>query len=603
MSVPVNPSPFLLNGALQHTFFSGLESVLERASGLQRLQLAYDDLPRGLSIDGFLAASMAWLGVEPAATPGDLAHIPAQGGAILVANHPHGVIDGLALAALLRRVRSDIRFLANGLLGRVPEVASMFIGVDPFGGSGAELRNRSPLREAIRWVQQGGLLVVFPAGEVSHLQLRRGAITDPDWHSAVARIIARTGVPVIPTFVPGRNGLSFQLAGLLHPRLRTALLVRELLNKSGRRLSIRFGTPVQPERLDGLGADQLLDFLRLRCYSLGEDQCVAVRLDAPSMQPIGAPADSSLLDAEVRALDPRARLVESGDLQVYCVRAETIPCLLQEIGRLREVTFRATGEGTGRAVDIDLYDNYYQHLFVWNRTKQELVGAYRLGHVDRILDRYGSKGLYTQSLFRFGRGLLDQLGPALELGRSFIRPEYQRSYQPLLLLWKGIGAYVAANPRYKVLFGPVSISADYSTASRQLLVDFLRANSFLPELARRVHPRRPFKGQAHRGCQALTMVQQPDQVSRLLEQMEGDGKGMPVLLRQYLKLGGKVLGFNVDAAFANVLDGLIMVDLTKTDPAVLARYMGREASAAFMAIHIAGHESYEDIDQYRCTGT
>ncbi|HUH58845.1 MAG TPA: GNAT family N-acyltransferase [Candidimonas sp.] len=585
MSEPVHPCPFLLNGALRHTFFSRLEAVLERASGLQRLQSAYDDLPRGLSVDEFLAASFDWLGVEPVATPCDLAHIPAHGGAILVANHPHGVIDGLALAVLLRQVRSDVRFLANDLLGRVPEVASMFIGVDPFGGSGAELRNRGPLRDAIRWVQQGGLLVVFPAGEVSHLQLRRGGVTDPDWHSAVARIITRTGVPVIPAFVPGRNGLGFQLAGLVHPRLRTALLPRELMNKSGRRLSIRFGAPVQPERLDGLGPDQLLDFLRLRCYSLGEDRRVSGRPETQHMQPIGAPMSPERLEAEVIALDPRTCLVESGDLQVYCVRAESIPRLLQEIGRLREVTFRATGEGTGRAVDIDLYDNYYQHLFVWNRAKQELVGAYRLGHVDRILDRYGSKGLYTQSLFRFGRGVLDQLSPALELGRSFIRPEYQRSYQPLLLLWKGIGAYVAANPRYKVLFGPVSISADYSTASRQLLVDFLRANSFLPELARRVHPRRPFKGQARRRSQALTMVRQPEQVSRLLEQMEGDGKGMPVLLRQYLKMGGKVLGFNVDAAFANVLDGLIMVDLTQTDPAVLARYMGRDASAAFLALH------------------
>lgn len=582
MSEPVRPSPFLLNGALEHTLFGPLESLLERASGLQQLQSAYDDLPRGLSVDEFLAASLDWLGVTPAAAPDELAHIPAEGGAVLVANHPHGVIDGLALAVLLRQIRPDVRFLANSLLGRVPEVASMFISVDPFGGSGAEQRNRGPLREAIRWVQEGGLLVVFPAGEVSHLQLRRGAVTDPDWHSAVARIITRTGVSVIPSFIPGRNGLSFQLAGLLHPRLRTVLLARELLNKGGRSVNIRFGAPIQPERLESLKANQLLSFLRLRCYGLGEDQRVLGRSDVPRMQEIAAPQDAALLDDEVGTLDARTCLVENGDFQVYCVRAERIPHVLQEIGRLREITFRATGEGTGRAVDIDLYDNYYQHLFVWNRVKREVVGAYRLGHVDRILQGYGSKGLYTQSLFKFGRGLLNQLSPALELGRSFIRPEYQRSFQPLMLLWKGIGAYVAANPRYKVLFGPVSISADYGTASRQLLVDFLRANSLAPELARFVRPRRPFKGLDRRGCQALTLVQQPEQVSRLLEQMEGDGKGMPVLLRQYLKLGGKVLGFNVDAAFANVLDGLIMVDLTQTDPAVLARYMGREASADFL---------------------
>lgn len=585
MSESVQSSPFLFNGALSHTLFGKLEPLLERASGLRQLQTAYDALPRGLSIDEFLAASLNWLGVEPAATPCELAHIPAKGGAVLVANHPHGVIDGLALAILLRQVRPDVRFLANSLLGRVPEAASMFISVDPFGGAGAEQRNRGPLRQAIRWVEQGGLLVVFPAGEVSHLQLRRGTVTDPDWHSAVARIIARTGAPVIPAFIPGHNGLGFQVAGLLHPRLRTALLARELLNKSGRRLNIRLGAPIQPARLDGLGADQLLNFLRLSCYGLGEDQRTRATAKRAGMQTIAMPQDASVLNDEVNALDSRVCLVESGDLQVYCVHAASIPHVLQEIGRLREMTFRATGEGTGQSVDIDLYDNYYQHLFVWNRAKQEVVGAYRLGHVDRILQGYGSKGLYTQSLFRFNRGLLSQLGPALELGRSFIRPEYQRSYQPLLLLWKGIAAYVAANPRYKVLFGPVSISDDYSSASRQLLVDFLRANSLAPALARGVRPRRPYKGLTRRGCQPLFAIRQAEQVSRLLELVEGHGRGMPVLLRQYLKLGGKVLGFNVDAAFSHVLDGLIMVDLTATDPAVLARYMGRDACAAFLAQH------------------
>ncbi|WP_181919479.1 GNAT family N-acetyltransferase [Alkalilimnicola ehrlichii] len=251
------------------------------------------------------------------------------------------------------------------------------------------------------------------------------------------------------------------------------------------------------------------------------------------------------------------------------------------------MTFRATGEGTGRARDIDLFDSYYQHLFIWHNVRKEIVGAYRLGEADKIVARYGKKGLYTRSLFRFGRPLLAQLNPALELGRSFIRPEYQRSFTPLMLLWKGIGAYVADNPQYRVLFGPVSISADYQTVSRQLLVDFLTANSYLPELARFVRPRRPFRQTMRHRNIALTIPTDAEQISQLLEQLEHDGKGMPVLLRQYLKLGGRVLGFSVDRAFANVLDGLIMVDLTETDPKVLARYMGRTKAAQFLAHHAA----------------
>lgn len=578
--------PFLLNGALR---LGPLEELLERLSGLRRLQAAYDELPRGLDPDRFVDAALAWLEVEPQAAANELAHIPVSGGAVLVANHPYGAIEGLVLAKLLRHIRPDVRFLANGLLSRIPEIAPLFIAVDPFGGPDAGRRNRAPLRQAVRWVEDGGLLVVFPAGEVSHLQLRRGTVTDPAWHPAALRIVARTGAPVIPAYIPGRNSVGFQIAGLVHPRLRTALLPRELLNKAGSRISVRFGAPVTPERLAGMPAEDMATLLRLRCYALAEQPAEVVPL--AQAEPIAAAEDPELLAAEVAALDRDTLLAESGPFSAYCVRADRIPRLLQEIGRLREVTFRATGEGTGRSRDIGLHDAYYLHLFIWHHERRELVGAYRLGQADHILARYGRKGLYTQSLFRFRRQLLDALNPALELGRSFIRPEYQRSYQPLLLLWKGIGAYVAANPRYKVLFGPVSISADYRTASRQLLVDFLRANSFLPELARQVRPRQPFKGLPRRQRVELTIPRHPEQVSRLLEHIETDGKGMPVLLRQYLKLGGRVLGFNVDAAFANALDGLIMVDLTRTDPAVLARYMGRDGAARFLAWHGCNSET------------
>lgn len=579
--------PFLINGALRHTKFGRIEPLLERISGLKQLQSAYDTFPDGLSADEFLASALDWLDVHPQCNTQELANIPVGQGTIVVANHPHGALDGLVLLSLLKQVRRDIRVLANGLLARVPELASLFIGVDPFGGQGAELRNRRPLRDAIRWVEVGGLLVVFPAGEVSHLQPRRRSITDPDWHSAVARIVQRTRAMVVPAYIPGHNSTLFQLAGLIHPRLRTALLPRELLNKAGHRPVLRFGATIAPDRLEGLGAEQLLNLLRLSCYNLRDNPVPGAIDMTTGMQPLDAAQDPAILADEVRRLSPDSLLVENGDLQVYCSEAAHMPHILQEIGRLRELTFRATGEGSGRSSDIDLYDNYYEHLFVWNHRTHEIVGAYRLGRTDRILARYGSRGLYTRSLFRFGRGLLERLDPALELGRSFIRPEYQRSYSPLLLLWKGIGAWVAANPRYRILFGPVSISADYSTASRQLLVDFLHANSYLPELARHVRPRRPFRGLERDGCQTLTLVQDPAQVPRLLEQLEGDGKGMPVLLRQYLKMGGKLLGFNIDAAFANVLDGLIMVDLTRTDPAVLARYMGHEQSAAFLSGHRA----------------
>lgn len=291
--------------------------------------------------------------------------------------------------------------------------------------------------------------------------------------------------------------------------------------------------------------------------------------------------------AEIDALPADQRLAEGGGLRVYCARANQIPWSLQEIGRLRELTFRAVGEGTGRCSDIDLFDAYYVHVFAWDPRANSIAGAYRLGFVDEILARRGERGLYTHSLFEFRHGLLESLSPAIELGRSFVCAEYQRSYAPLLLLWRGIGRIVERSPRYAVLFGPVSISSRYASASRRLMVEYLSAYCADPVLANQVRPRRPYRDRsrypaAEGGNPAPRSI---DELSRLIEKIERDRKGVPVLLRQYLRLGGRLLAFNVDALFADSLDGLIMVDLRHVEPALLERYMGKPGSAAFRAFH------------------
>jgi putative hemolysin len=293
------------------------------------------------------------------------------------------------------------------------------------------------------------------------------------------------------------------------------------------------------------------------------------------------------VNAELDALPPDQRLVDRGRFQVYWARADQIPWSLQEIGRLRELTFRAVGEGTGRCADVDLFDAFYLHLFVWDAPAGSIAGAYRLGLVDQILARHGRRGLYTHSLFRYRPGMLEALGPAIELGRSFVRAEYQRSFAPLLLLWAGIGRFVERSPQYAVLFGPVSISARYAAASRRLIVDYLSAHRAHPRLAGEVRPRRPFRAGAPTAASPATRSapESIDELSRQIAQIEHDGKGVPVLLRQYLQLGGRLLGFNLDPAFADTLDGLILLDLREVDEAVLMRYMGERGAAAFRAHH------------------
>jgi putative hemolysin len=260
---------------------------------------------------------------------------------------------------------------------------------------------------------------------------------------------------------------------------------------------------------------------------------------------------------------------------------------MQEIGRLREITFRAVGEGSGRPSDVDLYDSYYLHLFIWNSETHELVGAYRLGLADELYHHFGKRGLYSYSLFRYSRRLLKAINPAIELGRSFVRLEYQRNFTPLLLLWKGIGQFVQRHPRYSVLFGPVSISNDYSSTSQQLLVDFLHANNYDDRLSRLIRPRTPYRAALKPVWRKaeLAGMGSIDNVSELVAMQEEGKKGVPILIKQYLKLGGRMLGFNVDREFNDCIDGLIMVDLLQTDTKVLQKYMGREGAEGFLAYH------------------
>jgi hypothetical protein len=273
---------------------------------------------------------------------------------------------------------------------------------------------------------------------------------------------------------------------------------------------------------------------------------------------------------------------------VYFAKCHEAPNVLYEIGRLREIAFRDAGEGTGKAVDLDSCDAYYLQLFIWNTASRQIVGAYRVGPTDTIIERYGKTGLYTNTLFAYENRFLEEIGPALELGRSFVRIECQKSYTPLLLLWKGIGAYVARNPRYKILFGPVSISNDYQPVSRQLMVTFFRKQGGVEDLTRLVRARSPFrkrpfqKWDAESGSMGLWDI---EDLSAMVADIESDQKGIPVLLRQYLKLGGQLLSFNIDRNFADALDGLIMVDLTRTDPKMLTRYLGSEGSAKFQEYH------------------
>jgi len=565
------------------------------AFGFASLTQRYHRIPAAESPAQFAALALEELGVTPIFEADELELIPAQGGCLLIANHPHGGLDGLVLMDVLLQRRPDVRFLANHFLASFEELGPLFLKVNPFGGNDARRFNSSAAREALAWLKQGGMLVMFPGGEVSSFDWRTRRVIDPEWDRGIARLAAQTGVPVVPCHIGGRNSLGFQLAGLIHPRVRTALLAREMLNARDRRIHLRFGAPIEPEVLAVLpDRTQVTRYLRTKTYLLTERptaRLVLGRAGSPRRpeELLSDIVDPEVIEDEIRALPSGQCIMTSGQFQVWYADSGQIPWLLQEIGRLREVSFREVGEGTGKRSDLDLFDTYYTHLFVWDADKRLIVGGYRLGHADEILRQYGPKGLYIHSLFKLDPALQAELSRAIEVGRSFVSPAYQRSYSALLLLWKGVATYMALRPQYQILFGPVSISNDYHPISQQILVRFLRHHKFERRRASLVKPRRPFREREH----AATSVVDLDDgdlrlVADLLGTVEPDDRGVPVLLRQYLKLGGRILGFNIDTQFGNSIDCLLWVDMRLTELPLLRKYMGTELADRFHALHVAG---------------
>jgi len=576
---------------------------------LKRLNYLYsrvNSLPKETAIPDRI---LEVLGLAYEISANDQARVPSEGPLVVVANHPFGAIEGMILASILLKTRSDAKIMANFLLSGlgVRELNEMLIFVDPFERRGSVARNLKPLREAIEWVRGGRALGIFPAGEVSHIHLSSLSVIDRQWSQTVARIVRKSEATVLPVYFEGHNSPLFCGLGLLHPLLRTLMLPGENLKKRSRMLRAHVGKPIPFKRLAGLDDSETMDYLRLRTYNLQNRKSEKRRNPllrrsinrASSHRPVAREKDAGLIAAEIRRLPPEQILFSSRNFDVVSASAAQIPNGLHEIGRLREITFRKAGEGTGNAIDIDRFDEYYQHIMLWDREREEIAGAYRLGLADAILKERGLRGLYTNTLFEYKNELTPIFGSALELGRSFVRPEHQKTYQPLMLLWSGIGRFVAKHPQYRFLFGAVSINNEYLGVSRKLMVKFLKEGYTDYGLTKFVRARNDSPlgsmGKKNLGL-AYSMVHDIQEFSELISDIERDGTGIPILLKHYMKLGGKFLGFSVDSKFNNALDALVLVDLTRTDPRILGRYMGQPGVVSFLRFNGVGPGAATDCD-------
>ncbi|PJE79853.1 hypothetical protein CI610_01166 [invertebrate metagenome] len=586
------------------------EAVVGQIVGLPKLKKLY--LNKKLSdvsrTQDFLQSVLHLFDIKHRVLSGSLKSIPEKGPSVVVANHPFGAIEGVGLADCLLQRRSDVKVLANELLCQIPQLKELFIGVDLFGKNRRE-KNKKSIETARQWVDEGHLLLIFPAGEVSCYQWSRRRAIDPVWRNTAANIARHSKASITPVFIEGQNSWFFHALGMVHPKLRTLRLIHELLNKRGQTLEFRFGTTIFEQEYKRLSSDKVLtNYLRLNTYLLSRDACSDVRPEntsdnTGSFDVLVAPSSIEKMRQDIASLSRHHQLLQQGDLIVYCAQSHEVPNVLQEIGRLREMTFRQVGEGTGLAIDLDSYDDYYSHLFLWNQKTKEVVGAYRIGQVDKIIQQYGIEGLYTHTLFSYSAQFLSNLGCCLELGRSFVCPNYQKSLSALLLLWKGIGHYAARNPHYRTLFGPVSISSDYSNKTRNLMADYLEANHGSNVLKPLVSPRNPLENcpkETFWQLNELASMGDIQLLSHLVSRMEPDNRGIPVLLRQYLRVKGKMVAFNVDADFQNALDGLVVVDLMDIDARTREKYMGREGSQAFCANHTGMKDRHLTSNQEHC---
>lgn len=591
-----------LHTPLQRGAYRVLGPLLEKSLGLRGLDDIYTQAseiqqqhPDGITCFSWFDSVVKAMNVHSdVVIPPDF-EFPQKGPLVIIANHPYGILDPVLLAQYAAKHRPELKVMTNSVLETFPALRPHIIAVNPFGGKAAARSNIAAMKTAIEHLKSGGALVIFPAGEVAGYRPGSG-ILEPEWSNHVGSLVRRTKATVLPIFFPGSNSTLFHTAGLLHPRLRTGLLLREFCKQRDSKIEMRVGTPIPFGKLRKFEDDEALTkYLRIHTFILGNRRKAPPASPAP---PFIQDRNSALAEEhrqrilnEVKSLTENGnRLVTQGNLSVYAAHSHEIPDTLQEIGRLREVTFRAVGEGTGNEVDLDKYDRYYQHLFLWDEEKLQIAGAYRLGRADIILREYGAKGLYTSTLFKFEKPFLAHLESAVEMGRSFITHEYQRHLASLPLLWKGIAHWMVRNPGYKKLFGPVSISQDYDSLSRKMMVEFLQGNCLHEDLASFVKPRNPFRYLRTRKLMREFIsanLRDVDDCSALISSVETDGKGIPILLKHYLRLSGTILSFNVDKDFSSVIDGLILVDLTETDPKLLAKYMGEENCRNYLGRHQA----------------
>ena len=588
MTKPVNP-PLLDHKTMQDALgvkgLSGkvLTRLLFGVLGMRKANRIHASKARP---DGpaFSEGVLEDLGVTYEIPEEQLAHIPAEGGFITVSNHHFGAVDGMILNSVVGSRRPDYKILTTYFLSMVAHLKDWFIPVDNFASGGA--KSVSGIRTALEHIAGGGALGLFPAGEVATWQKKKDrtaiggkrVVEDKPWAENMMKLVLNSGLPVVPIYFDGTNSRTFHVLGRIHPILRTLRLVREMTGAKGKHIKVRIGQAIPAAQIGAFDAQALGKYLRSRCYAL-EAQCLpdfSGKREQGNMEAIIAPVDTELVRSQMAALDHRI-LFETGDFRAYLLDASDAPDAMRELYRLREATFRAVGEGTGKSIDTDPYDNYYRHLVLWNIPNGEITGAYRMGFGPDISASHGGvPGFYTSTLLHFGPDAEPILSHAVELGRSFVREEYQRDVLPLKLLLAGLCVGITEDPAVECCVGLVTISAAMPDFYKSLIVHFLKRDFQMENAAGFAASRTPFKPDYLR-VDPDQLLQVPekdiDAFDRLLSAISDGKYRIPVLVRKYFSCGAKVSCVNVDPDFSDSVDSMIVLRLPDFPPASIKSFV------------------------------
>jgi len=504
----------------------------------------------------------------------DLKRLPKDGAYITVSNHPLGGIDGILLLKLMLEQREDFKIIANFLLHRIEPLKPYIMPVNPFEDRKDVKSSIAGFKNAIKHLQEGHPLGVFPAGEVS--TYRDGKLlVDKPWEEAAMKLIQKAEVPVVPIYFHAKNSTLFYKLSKISDTFRTAKLPSELLTQKRRTIKVRIGRPISvADQKEHQSLDEFSEFIRKKTYMLSNSfdekgnllSNISSTLKVPKPpKRIVTPISKDIMNQEVEALRKGdCRLLQSKNYEVFLATSTEIPNILREIGRLREITFREVGEGTNEAIDLDTFDTYYHHMFLWDSDQQLVAGAYRMGLGSEIYAKYGIDGFYLQDLFRFEPELFKMMSESIEMGRAFIIKEYQQKPMPLFLLWKGIVHTTLRYPEHKFLIGGVSISNQFSNFSKSLMIEFMKSHYYDPYIAQYVHPKKEFKVKLKDADKDFVFDETEadlNKFDKIIDEVEPGALRLPVLLKKYIKQNAKLVAFNVDPLFNNAVDGLMYIKI------------------------------------------